>query len=72
MTTTVDALPSSAEKTIIHLESEPGSDEGDICVEVLCPAVLLPTLTQPAIQADGGIKGKRHHLLTPDISHYTQ
>ena len=72
MTTTVDALPSSAEKTIMHPESEPGSYEDDRCVEVICPAVLLPTLTQLAIQAVGGIKGKRHHLLTPDISHYTQ
>lgn len=69
MTATVDALPSSAEKTIMHPRSEPGSDEDDGCVEVLCPAVLLPTLTQPAIRTDGGIKGKRHHLLTPDISH---
>lgn len=72
MTTTVDALPSSAEKTIMHPESEPGSDEDDRCVEVICPAVLLPTLVQLAIQADGGIKGKRHHLLTPDVSHCTQ
>lgn len=72
MTAAVDALPPSAEKTIMHPESEPGSDEDDRCVEVICPAVLLPTLTQLAIQTDGGNKRKRHKLLTPDISHCTQ
>lgn len=72
MTTTVDALPSSAEKTIMHPEGDPDSDEDDRCVEVICPALLLPTPKQLAIQADGGNKRKRHKLLTPDISHCMQ